>query len=147
MCSVQGYGPKAPGYPAFVYPGSGATCDTAQLAAAKVAEAAAAAAAAAREEQNGGGALAGSVQVAPGSDAMDVDRQPGIAPAGGTAAAAVKAEEGAPSAAAAGAGAGQQQEQQGQRQGQDDGIEEDPDQEFGYKGAHEVLNTLLGSGG
>ena len=27
-CSVQGYGQKAPGIGAFVYPGSGATCDT-----------------------------------------------------------------------------------------------------------------------
>ena len=27
-CSVQGYGEKAPGIGAFVYPGSGATCDT-----------------------------------------------------------------------------------------------------------------------
>ncbi|CAG9462216.1 unnamed protein product [Pedinophyceae sp. YPF-701] len=28
FASVQGYGPKAPGLDAFVYPGSGATCDT-----------------------------------------------------------------------------------------------------------------------
>ena len=28
FASVQGYGPKAPGVAAFVYPGSGATCDT-----------------------------------------------------------------------------------------------------------------------
>lgn len=27
-CSVQGYGEKSPGIGAFVYPGSGATCDT-----------------------------------------------------------------------------------------------------------------------
>ena len=27
-CSVQGYGEKGPGIGAFVYPGSGATCDT-----------------------------------------------------------------------------------------------------------------------
>ena len=28
VCSVQGYGEKAPGIGAYVYPGSGATCDT-----------------------------------------------------------------------------------------------------------------------
>lgn len=126
-CSVQGYGPKAPGYPAFVYPGSGATCDTKQLAEAKAAaeaqaaaEAAAAAAAEAAAEgqnqQNG---------VAPA--AMDVDGPQ-------AASAAVKAE---PSAAASG---GAQQAAAGQAAaagaGQQDCslIEEDPDHEFEYKG-------------
>lgn len=31
FASVQGYGPKAPGIGSFVYPGSGATCDTEQM--------------------------------------------------------------------------------------------------------------------
>lgn len=137
--SVQGYGPKAPGYPAFVYPGSGATCDTKLLAEAKAAaeaqaaaEAAAAAAAAAAEaaagQQNG---------VAPA--AMDVD---GPQASG----AAVKSEAGAPaSAAGVNGGAGQQAaaaagqaaalQPAGAAAGQQgSSIEEDPDHEFEYKG-------------
>ena len=139
-CSVQGYGPKAPGYPAFVYPGSGATCDTKLLAEAKAAaeaqaaaEAAAAAAAAAAEaaagQQNG---------IAPA--AMDVD---GPQASG----AAVKSEPGAPASATAGVNGGAAQPAAapagqaaaappaGAAAGQEgSSIEEDPDHEFEYKG-------------
>lgn len=135
-CSVQGYGPKAEDYPVYVYPGSGATCDTQELAAQRAAEQAAAAAAKAGRPAPAAPAHEAGGQ--PG-EAMEVDgsgaaarQQGGATPAaaagqqngGEVAAANGSAQAGAAVAAAAGA-------QQGS--GADD-IEEDPDREFVYRG-------------
>lgn len=120
---MQGYGPKAPGYPSFVYPGSGATCDTKEMAAARAAAAAAAAPEGAAEE----GAVKEEQGAAAGEAAMDVDG------------AAQHAQQ-------------EQQTAQGQGQGQangtsgaaaEEGIEEDPDREFEYKGGCRLLLYYL----
>lgn len=131
-CSVQGYGPKAEDYPAYVYPGSGATCDTKELAALRAAEEAAAA------EAKAGQAVPGQQAGGQPGEAMEVDgssgaaRQQGAAPASppgqqnGGEATAVNggAQSGAAPAAAAGA----------QQSNGADEIEEDPDREFVYRG-------------
>ena len=133
FCSVQGYGPKAEGYPSYVYPGSGATCDTKELADAKQAQEAAAAAASAAAvartaadaaAASAGGEQQGGTAPAAGGEAMEVD--------GGGVGEAERSQAGAqpPSSAA------QQQQANGTASaGQDAAaIEEDPDGEFGYTG-------------
>ncbi|KAL4431738.1 hypothetical protein ABPG77_002954 [Micractinium sp. CCAP 211/92] len=133
FASVQGYGPKAEDYPAYVYPGSGATCDTKELAAQRAAEEAAAA------EAKAGQAVPGQQAGGQPGEAMEVDgsgdaarQQGGAAPAaasgqqnGGEAPAANGGTQaGAAPAAAAGA----------QQSDGADEIEEDPDREFVYRG-------------
>ncbi|PSC72014.1 histone deacetylase [Micractinium conductrix] len=133
FASVQGYGPKAEGYPSYVYPGSGATCDTKELADAKQAQEAAAAAASAAAvartaadaaAASAGGEQQGGTAPAAGGEAMEVD--------GGGVGEAERSQAGAqpPSSAA------QQQQANGTASaGQDAAaIEEDPDGEFGYTG-------------
>ncbi|KAL4440406.1 hypothetical protein ABPG75_003407 [Micractinium tetrahymenae] len=131
FASVQGYGPKAEDYPVYVYPGSGATCDTQELAAQRAAEEAAAAAAKDRQ------AAAAAAQPGEGMevDGVGAAAQGAAAPAaaqqqlqnGGEAAAA--ANGGVQAGAAAAASAADQQ--QG---GAEEAIEEDPDREFVYRG-------------
>ena len=110
FASVQGYGPKAPGYlQAYVYPGSGATCDTRRDLG--VVEAVV------DEEAVGGGVaeigveIGGEVKVPAPTVAATVEG--GVVPNGGTNTTATKAE---------------------QEEEEDDVIEEDPDGEFVYQG-------------
>lgn len=134
---MQGYGPKAPGYPAFVYPGSGATCDTKQLAEAKAAaqaqaaaEAAAAAevaAAAAAGQQNG---LTPAAMEVDGPQASGAAVKPELGAAGNGGSAQPAAAGQAASAVAGGV------EQGGGL------IEEDPDHEFEYKGERLIVLEL-----
>jgi hypothetical protein len=111
--SVQGYGPKAPGYPAFVYPGSGATCDTKQLAAERAAE-------------RGGGP---PNCAAPNGAAAEGGNGP-VDPIGAP-------EQGTGGAANATMQVDGQAEAEGER------IEEDPDREFEYKGGQGAGRSLL----
>lgn len=88
-CSVQGYGPKMAGLDAYVYPGSGATCDT------RAAPTKPPAAAAAAPAAGTAGAAAAAAEGAPAA--------PAAPPAGPT---TVSAEESAAAAAPAVAASG-----------------------------------------
>lgn len=132
----------------YVYPGSGATCDTQELAALRAAEEAAAAAA---KSEHAPPAAAGQGAGPQAGEAMQVDsdagaaqQQGGVAPAaavqqqngGGVAAANGGVQAGAAAAAAAGA-------QQGSG-GED--IEEDPDREFVYRGEPLLWQVIRDAG-
>ena len=163
--SVQGYGPKMDGVEAYVYPGSGATCDTQAPAPAAAAAGGAAApdapapagAAAAAEGGGAGGAAAtasgtAAQQEGEGPVGMEVEEpkaDPKAEP--GAPAAAAGAAEG--SAAAAAPAAGERAAAAGPAAGADGAVaagglppaEEDPDHEFQYHGerARMVLQGVL----
>jgi len=70
FASVQGYGPKAPGYmDAYVYPGSGATCDTKGMLSGEVEELA-------EDNDNEAPLVEGAVKI----DELDANAPPGTGP-------------------------------------------------------------------
>ncbi|KAI3431427.1 hypothetical protein D9Q98_004480 [Chlorella vulgaris] len=137
FASVQGYGPKAPGYPSYVYPGSGATCDTKVLAAARAAEATAAVDAGgggggeqAQPQQQQASASPATAAAADGGSAMEVEG-PDSPPLGKVLVDGVVMSAKLAAAAKREAGGGLDQE-----------VEEDPDREFVYRGGQ--VPTLEG---
>ena len=133
-CSVQGYGPKLPGVEAYVYPGSGATCDTLELqrkqAAATAAAAAGTASGLAAEAAAEAAASAAAALQLPGEGAavmkMEVDVRGPVGPLPGSSGQGHGA-----------AGRGVVNGDVGAAEGGNDGsegLEEDPDHEFEYAG-------------
>eukprot|EP00887_Chlorella_sp_A99_P002366 scaffold10.g2366.t1 len=129
FASVQGYGPKLPGVEAFVYPGTGATCDTRALRSKKEEEeaaAAAATAAAAAAAAAGDGPAKMETDLAPTptrTTSLTGPASPRTTSLTGPASprAASLAGAGSPRAAAVAANG-------------ETGVEEDPDHEFDYTG-------------